>query len=160
MSRLVIVLPLTPLAVGESFAVHSWPLHVTVLPPFLSQADPAAIARAIEAACAGVPTIRATAGADEMFGRRENVPVTLLEENGELLALHLALRQAVRPFAGAPDEPAFTGPRFRPHVTIKGQARVNPGEQLTLGQIAVVDMAPRAHPAGRVVLATVPLGTV
>lgn len=158
MSRLVIVLPLEPLTVGESFAVHSWPLHVTVLPPFLTRADAAEIAGAIEAACAGRPPITATAGTDELFGRRQNVPVTLVEENPELTALHRTLRAAVRPFATEPDEPAFTGPGYRPHVTIKQDRRVLPGQELTLGQLAVVDMAPRSHPGGRTVLATLELG--
>ncbi|SDR82908.1 2'-5' RNA ligase family protein [Microterricola viridarii] len=159
MSRLVIVLPLAPLAVGESFAVHSWPLHVTVLPPFLTTAEPEQIARALADASVGLPAITATAGADELFGRRHNVPVTVLEENPELTALHRALRAAVLPFATEPDEPAFTGPGYRPHVTVKQDRRVEPGQLLTLGQLAVVDMAPRAHPAGRTVLATLDLGT-
>ena len=47
MPRLVIVLPVRPLSVGESFAVSSWPLHVTVLPPFLTDAPAGDIAEAM-----------------------------------------------------------------------------------------------------------------
>ena len=64
---------------------------------------------------------------------------------------------AVRPFAAAPDEAAFIGTEFRAHVTDKHHARVQTGDTLELDQLALVDMAPRADPAGRAVLATIPL---
>ncbi|RZU67034.1 2'-5' RNA ligase superfamily protein [Microterricola gilva] len=154
MSRLVIVLPLIPLGVGDSFAVRDWPLHITVLPPFLSSAEPAAIADAVATACAEHGALRVVADHDELFGRRHDIPVTLVREHPALTELHRTLIDAVRPFATTPEEPAFTGDGFRPHVTIKGLARVNAGEELTLSQIAIVDMLPRAHAAGRTVLAT------
>ncbi|HSP53063.1 MAG TPA: hypothetical protein VLO00_09225, partial [Cryobacterium sp.] len=97
------------------------------------------------------------AGADALFGRREDVPVVLIDENPVLTELHRALVDAVRPFASSPDEPAFTGPGFRAHITIKNGVRVLEGEALTLTQIALVDMAPRSAAGGRTVLATVPL---
>lgn len=154
MSRLVIVLPLAPLAVGDSFAVQDWPLHITVLPPFLTSAEPAVITAAVAAACAGQGPLRVIADHDELFGRRHDIPVTLVREHPALTHLHRVLIDAVRPFAAAPEEPAFTGDGFRAHVTVKGAARVSAGEMLVLHQIALVDMLPRADPAGRTVLAT------
>lgn len=153
MSRLVIVLPLTPLEVGASFAVHEWPLHVTVLAPFLTHAEPRLIADAAAAASADLTAITATAGPDALFGRREDVLVTLLNENAQLTQLHQRLIAAVRPFAAKPHEPALTPSGFRAHVTVKGAARVHAGDELSFTQIAVVDMAPRAHAGGRTVLA-------
>jgi 2'-5' RNA ligase len=157
MPRLVVVLPLVPLEVGESFAMRDWPLHITVLPPFLTDAAPEQIADAIAAATFGLPAITAIAGGDELFGRRHTVPVTVVENNEALVRLHHTLAAAVLPFAAAPDEPAFTGPGFRPHVTVKPHARAHEGDELTLVQLALVDMAPRAAPEGRLVLATRPL---
>jgi 2'-5' RNA ligase len=100
--------------------------------------------------------MRVVADHDEKFGRRHDIPVTVMVENQQLTALHHALRDAVRAFAAAPDEPAFTGARFRPHVTVKRHGRVHQGDQFTLTQIAVVDMAPRSSP-GRAVLAVIDL---
>src|SRR5690554_568446 len=156
MTRLVVVLPLAPLREGERFAVRDWPLHITVLPPFLTDATEAEITDAVRIVAAEHPAIRAVAEGDELFGRRHDIPVTVIADNPQLTALHRALRDAVRPFAAAPDEPAFTGPGFRPHVTVKSHGRVHEGDDFTLKQLAVVDMAPRAS-AGRTVLATVPL---
>jgi 2'-5' RNA ligase len=157
MVRLVVVLPLHPLRVGDSFAVATWPLHVTVLPPFLTDATPAEITAAIAAATRAQLPLTVRAGQDELFGRPNNLPVTLIEPHDGLTALHRGLIDAVRPFAAVPDEPAFTGAGFRGHVTVKSPARVHAGDTLTLSQIALVDMLPRAHAAGRTVLATLPL---
>ena len=157
MSRLVIVLPLTPLQVGESFAVADWPLHITVLPPFLTHAEPADVAAAIETAAAGQTALAAVVGHDEMFGRRHDVPVSVVEDSPALTELHRALKTAMRQFAATPEEPAFTGVGFRAHVTVKRQGRVHEGDVLSLTQIALVDMAPRAAASGRTVLATLDL---
>jgi 2'-5' RNA ligase len=158
MSRYVVVLPLVPLRTGESFAVKDWPLHITVLPPFGTHTAPADIVDTIAAVIAAVASppsaITATASGDELFGRRHDIPVTVLADNEELTRLHRALVEAVRPLAASPDEPAFTGPGFRPHVTTKHHGRIHVGDELTLTQVALVDMAPRSAPGGRSVLAT------
>lgn len=156
MSRLVIVLPLSPLRVGDRFAVHEWPLHVTVLPPFKTDATGTEIRDAIRSVAAGRPALRMVAAGDELFGRRHDIPVTVLAQNEQLTALHDTLRTVVRQFAAQPDEPAFTGAGYRPHVTVKSHARVREGDTFMLSQLAVVDMAPRAS-AGRTVLATIDL---
>lgn len=157
MPKLVVVLPLSPLREGESFQVKEWPLHITVLPPFHTDAAASEIMDAIAGATSGQAALTAVAGHDEMFGRRENIPVTVMEDNPELTRLHRLLVNAVRPFAATPNERAFTGPGFRAHVTIKGERRVHEGDELELAQIALVDMAPRAAKGGRVVLATLTL---
>ncbi|TFD74171.1 hypothetical protein E3T54_15390 [Cryobacterium sp. Sr8] len=159
MSRLVVVLPLQPLRAGDSFAVADWPLHITVLAPFLTDDAPADIAAAIASAVSGQGALAAVAAGDELFGRRKDIPVTLVVDDEALAGLHRTLVDVVRPFAAAPDEPAFTGPDFRAHVTVKRIARVHQGDELSLSQIALVDMAPRTGPSGRTVLATIWLPT-
>ena len=157
MIRLVVVLPLSPLRVGTGFAVAEWPLHVTVLPPFLTDAPAADIATAMAEVARTRHPLTVVAGDDELFGRRRDIPVSLILPSDDLTALHHALVTAIRPFAAEPDEPAFTGPGFRAHVTHKPPERLHPGAVLTLTQLALVDMRPRAHASGRAVLATHPL---
>jgi 2'-5' RNA ligase len=158
MSRFVVVLPLSSLRTGESFAVTHWPLHVTVLAPFSTDAAVSEIADVIARTVAHQPALTAVAGPVEMFGRRQNVPVTVLMENPSVTRLHRSLVDALRHFAVGPHERAFTGREFRAHVTIKHHARIREGDELTLTQVALVDMAPRSYPGGRTVLATLPLG--
>src|SRR5690606_34342136 len=128
MSRLVVVLPLSRLQVGDRFAVHEWPLHVTVLPPFKTDATGTEIGDAIRSVTPGQPALHLAAAGDELVGRRHDIPVTLVATNEQLTALHHALRAAVRPFAAQPDAPAFTGAGYRPHVTVKSHARIYEGD--------------------------------
>jgi 2'-5' RNA ligase len=157
MPRLVVVLPLEPLRIGDSFAVDSWPLHITVVPPFLTDADPVVVAQIIATATSTCRPFDVVAGEDALFGRRENIPVTLIAESEPLTQLHRRLVDALRVVAASPDEPAFTGTGFRAHVTVKNGRRVQVDAALPLTQVALVDMAPRADPSGRAVLATVEL---
>ena len=157
MTRLVVVLPLGALRVGSCFAVADWPLHVTVVAPFLTDAAPAEIMAAIEAATRHQPALTVRAGEDALFGRKHDVPVTLIQPDEDLSRLHHTLVAAIRPFAATPDGPGFTAPGFSAHVTLKPPARVHPGDTLTLSQITLVDMLPRTHAAGRTVLAATTL---
>jgi 2'-5' RNA ligase len=159
MPRLVVVLPLEPLRTGKSFAVHEWPLHITVVAPFLTDADPAAVGAILAAATSTSAQFTVVAGEDALFGRRQNIPVTTIRESEPLRQLRDRLVEAVRPVAASPDEAAFTGTDFRAHVTMKNGKRVQVDDALPLAQVALVDMAPRADPSGRTVLATVELGT-
>lgn len=154
MSRFVVVLPLAPLVAGDSFAVRHWPLHITVLAPFTTYTPLERIADALGEVATQQTAIEAVAEHDELFGRRHDVPVTLVRGNPDLVRLRDLLIIAVRPLAAQPNEPAFTGGQFRPHVTMKGDRRVHAGDVLLLRQLALVDMAPWSAPEGRMVLAT------
>ncbi|GGE94293.1 2'-5' RNA ligase family protein [Mycetocola zhadangensis] len=157
MSRVVVVLPLTPLAVGDNFLVSAWPLHVTVVPPFATDASISDMAEALAESVGSEADLSVLATGDDLFGRRNNIPVTLIADDERLLALRNRLVAGVRPFARNPDDRAFSGAEFRAHVTVKGANRVHEGDVLRLQQVALVDMAPRQSPTGRTVLATVPL---
>lgn len=156
-TRVVVVAPLRPLTVGDAFTVADWPLHITVMPPFLTSHTSDQVAAVIAEVAATQPLLTARAGVDALFGRKHDLPVTLVLGHPGLTLLHDRLISALRPLAARADEPAFTGPGFRAHITVKGERRVHEGDELRLSQLALVDMAPRADVAGRVVLGTVPL---
>jgi len=60
--RLVVVLPLRPLAVGDSFALRDWPLHLTVAPTFVVDADQETVRSAIAPLLESVPVLWVQAG--------------------------------------------------------------------------------------------------
>jgi 2'-5' RNA ligase len=157
MVRVVVVIPLEPLHAGARFAVKEWPLHVTVVPPFNTHASVDDLARAIAETTAGIPPFEVRAGGSAQFGRRHDIPVTLVEEDARLTDLHDRLAAALHPFALPSSERAFVPGPYRPHVTVKGERHAAEGALLVLGQIAIVDMAPRSSPGGRQVLAIVDL---
>src|SRR5690242_15457012 len=90
MPRFVVVLPLVPLTEGDEFTVADWPLHVTLVEPFQADVageEVAGILAGVEGIGSGGSPVRATAGDEAMFGRRGDVPVTLVHDAGELAAL-------------------------------------------------------------------------
>ena len=158
MARFVVVLPLVPLAAGDEFTVAQWPLHITLVEPFptsLPADDIARVLDGVEGIGAGAPAIHAAAGDETMFGRRRDVPVTLVRDGGELAALRsrtLAALQRV----GIDVQPRLD---FRPHVTRKQHGRIRPGDRVILETVALIDMRPPAGGHHRRVVAAWPLDT-
>lgn len=141
MARFVVVLPLTPLAVGDEFTVAQWPLHVTLVEPFPTTLEAAEVARTldgVEGIGPGAPAIHAAAGDEDLFGRRRDVPVTLVRDHGELAALRSRTLAALGS-VGIDVQPRLD---YRPHVTRKHHGRLRPGDRVELETVALIDMRP------------------
>ncbi len=157
MARFVVVLPLVPLAAGDEFTVAHWPLHVTLVEPFptpLGAEEVAAVLGGVAGIGHDARAIHAGAGDDAMFGRRRDVPVTLVVDGGELAALRTRTLAALRR-AGVDVEPRLD---FRPHVTRKQHGRIRPGDRVELATVALIDMRPPQGGHHRRVVAAWPLG--
>ena len=158
MSRYVVVLPLTPMAVGDRFSTREWPLHVTLVQVFASDATPARVGSCLAVVAAAASPITAVAGEDEDFGPSRTIPVTVIEPSVELDALHAACVMALDRLGPVYENPEYMDEGYRPHVTVKRHQRVTAGDRLELRQIALVDMDPGQREGGREVLAVAPLG--
>ncbi|MET3806044.1 hypothetical protein ABIB25_003053 [Nakamurella sp. UYEF19] len=162
--RLVVVLPLRRLEVGEAFALRDWPLHVTVAPTFvldgpardagsddgcmldsavLDSAVLEMVSAAIEGPLVECPSLRLLAAGDEGFGRSGAIPVTVVEPSVELDALHHLLVAALSDLGARFDDPEFTGSGYRAHVTVRQGRRVDTGDVLEPTQAVIVDMEPQ-----------------
>ena len=53
MPNYVVVLPVTPLELGDGFTVADWPLHVTVVPKFVSTVDASKLVAVLRASVRG-----------------------------------------------------------------------------------------------------------
>jgi 2'-5' RNA ligase len=141
MARFVVVLPLVPLAAGDEFTVAQWPLHVTLVEPFptaLTADDVARLLDEVEGIGSVASVIHAAAGDEAMFGRRRDVPVTLVRDGGELAALRSRTLAALQR-AGVDVQPRLD---FQPHVTRKQHGRIRPGDRVELETVALIDMRP------------------
>lgn len=139
MARYVVVLPLEPLAPGDVFTVAEWPLHVTLVEPFQTDLPTAALAEILRRVAGRSQVIHASGGDEAMFGRRRDVPVTLVRDGGELGALR---DEALAALGDAGVGLGRARPDFRPHVTRKHGRRLRPGEPIVLDTSALVDMRP------------------
>ncbi|MCD5347854.1 2'-5' RNA ligase family protein [Agromyces sp. H3Y2-19a] len=141
MARFVVVLPLSPLTVGDEFTVAQWPLHVTLVEPFETELDADVLGTAL-AAVAGSPGARAitvAVGDDAMFGPRRDILVSLVRDGGAIAALRAAAISALR---GLGIDLVRMRQDFRPHVTAKRHGRVDRGDRLQLGSLALVRLRP------------------
>ncbi|MFC5790955.1 hypothetical protein EDM22_14005 [Agromyces tardus] len=155
MSRFVVVLPVGELATGDAFPVADWPLHVTLVEPFATPLGGDEVAAIVGAALGRPPLVSTTAGDRDGFGRRRDVPVTLVHDDGALEAMRHRVLAALR---DADVDVARARLDFRPHVTTKPHGDVMPGERLRFTQVALVDMHPPAGAGTRAVVATWALG--
>ena len=136
MTRLVVVLPLEPLVVGARFAFREWPLHITVVQNFASEASVDDVIARLASFDAAAVTV--TAAHDEGFGASGSMPVTVIEPSLQLAAMHRSLTALLQPLEF--ETPDYAGDNYRPHVTHKAHARVHSGDVLTLTQLALVDL--------------------
>ncbi|MFD4423158.1 2'-5' RNA ligase family protein [Agromyces sp. NPDC058484] len=157
MPRFVVVLPLVPLVPGDEFTVADWPLHVTLVEPFLTDVAVADLAAAVSRIAGSAAPVRASAGEEAMFGRRRDVPVTLVRDGGELAALRSGALDALRE-AGVDLDRIRARSDFRPHVTRKRHAYLVPGEHISLDTLALIDMRPAEGAHHRSVIASWRLG--
>jgi hypothetical protein len=154
---LVVVLPLSPLQVGDEFRRADWPPHVTLIPPFSADAPAAAILVAIGTAAEGHAALSATGEARAGFGRRGAVPVTTVTPVEPFRALHLSVLAAIDRFLPHGTRLSHVGPDYRPHVTDQATGRLEPGTSVILRQLAVIDMRPDEDAGRRRVVGTFPL---
>lgn len=157
MARFVVVLPLVPLAAGDEFTVADWPLHVTLVEPFATELSAEAVADALGPVASSASVVHAAAGDEAMFGRRRDVTVTLVRDDGELEALRMRALEAIR-IAGVHVDVDPSHAEFRPHVTRKRQGRLPPGDRVVLETLALVDMHPPEGSHHRRVMAAWRLG--
>ena len=157
MGRFVVVLPVDGLAAGDAFPVAEWPLHVTLVEPFATRLPSAELAGLVGGAVGDAPAVETTAGDRAGFGRRGDVPVTLVHDDGALLAIRRRVLAALR---DADVDVARARLEYRPHVTAKPHGEIAPGAGLRFGQVALIDMHPHGGAGMRAVVAAWPLGRV
>lgn len=142
-----------PVAAGQEFPRTDWPMHITLVRfDVENDGDTARFAALAEMpAKQALGTVLAVGG-DDRFGRQGSVPVSLVEADPALQALHDSLVQAVDQVSGRIASPHHTRRNFRPHVSHHGDKRLNPGDAVVLGHIALVDMAPDGNRSIRRIL--------
>jgi hypothetical protein len=146
MRNLIFVAFVEPVTDGLVFLRTDWPLHITLV-RFDAGSPVGADPTERVAALADAPARTAlgaglTVGEDAGFGRNGSVPVSLIQPQPDLQALHEQLVAAVGNVGGTILTPAHTLSGYRPHVSHHGAKRLNPGDAVVLDRIALVDMAP------------------
>ena len=156
--RFAVVAFLDDVALDAEFGAGELPLHVTLLGPCETEADLGQLEAALDAAFAQFAPFEAEGGDDELFGPRQDVEVTLVEDDGDLQAAHLQLLAQLRQIGDVRVvSPQYVGRGFRPHVTAVDGERIDRGERFELDAVAVLDLAPDDNASRTKVVAQLPL---
>lgn len=148
------MLPLAPLRVGRWIDRAAWPLHVTLVTNFASDADLDLLIAVVREAARTLPPLSGTVGDPARFGPQSDVLVDLVE-SATLQAAHEATLDALERSAGVvPLVPAYHRAGHRPHVTVASSGRATRGEPLRFGTLALAELGARdlAHRAVPVAL--------
>jgi hypothetical protein len=135
------------------FPASDWPLHVTLVPPFETELAPDAVVALFPPA----RPVAVTAGDEALLGARHTVPVTLIRPVDDLLALHAALIDALESAGVGVADQRHILAGYRPHATARRGGRLRPGATFTIGELALVDLAPAGARGSRRVAARLPL---
>lgn len=146
MGSYVLVVFVSRIPAGTVFARARWPLHATLVR--FDAAEPAArIRQRIGPALTARAAFAATVGGDAAFGRDGSVPVSLLDADSGLAALHVAVLDALGDAVHLPGG-RHTKAGYRPHVS-HTVGRLHPSDTLAVDHVALVDMRPDGDPRWR-----------
>jgi 2'-5' RNA ligase len=150
--RLFVVF-LEQLAAGHTFT--AWPLHITIVPWFRTAVPTADIAAELRRRFAAIQPFEMTAGQPAYFGYRGRKEVTLIGPSPALTGLEEMARGYLHSIkAWLADETTARRRQFRPHVTVQGHMRVNPGQTVICREVAITEQ----HGAHKEVAAVIPVG--
>lgn len=122
-----------PVELGQEFPKGEWPLHMSYFPPVSASLRPEHVKRLREYINPMQPFM-ATIGDDALFGPAEDVPVKVMVERRELLAVH---RKIVSVLQYLPHSTQFRTP-FRPHVTVRaGDTTIETGDMVEVGGFSI-----------------------
>ena len=131
-----------PQVTAVNFSATAWPLHVTFLPNFTIGWPLAELIRKLDELATVAAPFDITAEGQTAFGLNEDVPVTLIRPDDEVMDLHRKLLLMSRDKSFTYDTPQFIDQGFRPHATVQQDNRLHAGQTYHIGDISLVDMYP------------------
>ncbi|HEY8108565.1 MAG TPA: 2'-5' RNA ligase family protein [Patescibacteria group bacterium] len=155
MNKYLVVHFLDSLSEGERFESSAWPLHLTLIPPFSTNAERSDLEQFLRTVSQRRPIDLKVSG-KSLFGVRQDIPVMEVVLLPELRDLHEAVVNALEEQDVRHGSPAHIREGFRPHVTIQKSGTAEPGQTVRMDAITLV-----GYPTDRTreVLTHFPLGS-
>jgi 2'-5' RNA ligase len=132
MHAYLLALEIEPIDINKVYV--ALPLHCTVMPWFYTDHSPADVLRAITSIVQSHAPIKLESGAEAFFGHEKDVPVNLIAEPDEVVALHKKLLEAIIPL-GANVDSEWIGEGYSPHVTRQRSGRFETGQTFVTSKL-------------------------
>ena len=143
-----------PQVSAANFSAAAWPLHVTFLPNFTIGWPLAELIHKLDELAAVAAPFDITAEGQTAFGVNEDVLVTLIRPDDNVMDMHRKLLLVPHDGSFTYDTPQFIDRGFRPHATVQKDNRLHGGQAYHIGDISLVDMYPNDDINRRAIIAT------
>jgi 2'-5' RNA ligase len=155
MQKYVIVYFIDSVTDGTRFSAASWPLHITLVSNFVTDREGSNLDWKLKQISSIQQPIIVQAQKNEYFGKNKDIKVTVMHPNLDLQKLHEKLFRLLSNDGALFDEPQFLLDGYRAHATVQENSGVQPGQSITITNLALVDMFPDNDITKRRVLKTV-----
>ncbi len=126
----------------EEFQSVNWPLHVTLLRPFVTSATVDNLSEILQTVSSTQPIIVTEGKSKELFGVERTVAVTELINTPALQHFHEAIKSA---FINLIEFTSTEYPSFRPHVTEHHGKGVQVGELVQMSSVSLVTLNTQSY---------------
>lgn len=129
-----------PLDAGVTISRAAWPAHITLASAFITSAPIERIIGAVESADPLAEPVIARFGTSALFGPNRDVPV-LVVQSAQATAVHGRLTDELGTLSGfTPEEPAYWGDGYRPHLTLGASVTAVEGESRSANFVAIAEL--------------------
>jgi len=123
---------------SETFPRSNWPLHLTLLGNFYTDASESELQSILENSVEKTHPFSVVGDRKEMFGKNADVSVTVLKKTTELESLHNQLRHSFGPSVLHFETLDYIGEGYLPHITDTAEVGLGVDEGVKLTTISLV----------------------
>ena len=139
MSNRFVVVSFLDKAPSKRFKSNEWPLHMTLLRPFIYDGPLELINENLNDLAKQLNPFTIKTSEDALFGPKENIPVQLVEINPGLSILHLRLAGLVTKLSLEYEYPALSEEGYRFHITTQRGQKAPSNMELPVTGFSLVD---------------------
>lgn len=129
---------------GHPFPRHDWPLHISLVPWFVT-ARREELDRVLTEFLSTVQPFTVTVGSEAHFGESKRVKVNVIEPSDSLMNLHIALLDKVEQLGTVIADKEYLRENYRGHITHYFERHKAPGEQLRIDHIYLAELTDDDH---------------
>jgi 2'-5' RNA ligase len=129
-----------PVEPKYNFSSKEWPLHVTLLPNFVVSNSLDELIYNLNEISHTIRPFSIQVGNDENFGPNDEVLVSLIKLEADILSLHSKLLAFTKSYEF--DTPQYIGKGYRPHATKQLNNELVNGKNYLVESMTLVDMYP------------------
>jgi len=140
---------------GYQYSSDNWPLHVTIADTFSIELELSKFIQKLAVLANSFKPVVGVGSHTEYFGPEKDIQVTILGRSKELIDMHYSVINLLKEAGVKLNNPQYSESGFIAHATVQQYSQVKIGEEITVNNLALIDMFPNGNPHQRKVLKVV-----